>query len=135
VTCPPDNPARSAQAQRAWGVVKTDRDRFDALRAAYLDASGALQAHVITLELKYGGSTQWASTTEKRKLEQLRARQHRAGDKLFALIQRVSPRDWSTGVPTCYVYGELSWDDATRPLAEPLAVSPPCAYGHTAAMR
>lgn len=114
--------------------TKNNRARFDALRAQYVAAHEAEWSYEIGLISKYG-QVYWASTAEKRKWAQLTARTERAAAKLFALIDAVSPRNWRSGVPAHWVSEQLSWEDATRPLNEPLAVTPPLAYGHTEAMR
>lgn len=115
----------------------SDRERWEKLRADYLTTSRAARDIDIQLSLKYGPGFQlgWASKTEQKKLHQLRQRLDRIGDKMFAILERVSPRDWSRGVPTHWLREKLSWEDAVRPLGEPLSVTPPLAYGATSPMR
>lgn len=108
--------------------------RWEKLRADYLAARREYDDLTIKLDVKYG-KREWASRTEKKKLDQLRKRMDRIGDKMLAMLDQVSPRDWHSGVPAHWVYGSLSWEDAIRPLSEPLSVTPPLAYGHTSPMR
>ena len=112
----------------------SDRDRWEKLRADYLATSRALQDLDIKLSVKYG-RREWASTTEQKKLDQLRQRRDRTANKMFDLAERRSPRDWGRGVPFHWIASSLSWDDVIRPLNEPLSGTPPLSYGATTPMR
>lgn len=115
----------------------TSREQFDALRTRYLRASDALAAREIALAAKYGLSCQpaWYSAAERKRLSILRERADKAGDAFTDHLATISPRDWSYGVPVLWIYGKLTYEDAVRPLNEPLSVSPPLPYGATRAMR
>ena len=115
----------------------SDRDRWEKLRADYLATDRARLDLDIQLHVKYGPGFrhEWASKTEQKKLEQLRDRLDRIGNKMSAILDKVSPRNWGYGVPAHWVYSSLSWEDAIRPLGEPLSVTPPLAYGSTQPMR
>ncbi len=115
----------------------SDRDRWEKLRADYLAADSARRDLSIQLSLKYGPGfqTSWASKAEQKKVEQLRNRLDRIRGKMFAIVERVSPRDWGRGVPAHWIASDLSWDDVVRPINESLSVTPPLAYGATSPMR
>jgi len=107
----------------------THRERFDKARAAVLVARKAHDDRRRALEFKYGGTTTWASTGERRSLERLRAGMDRADARIFKLLEK-APRDWTRGVPSYWVAECLTYDDAFRPTSEPLSVEPPRAYGY-----
>jgi hypothetical protein len=109
--------------------------RFHKLRAQWLEAYAAYEKQLISLRVKYGGHTEWASRGEQKKLEQLDGRVKRLGEKIFALVQKASPRDWSYGVPAGYIYRDVPWEDVVRPVGEPLSRTPPLAYGQTEPFR
>lgn len=109
------------------------RAKFDALRVRYLAAKEKFDEHCSAMRVKYGGDYQdsWLRAGERRAEEKIRGKVATAGDALFARVQAVSPRDWSYGVPVCWVYENLTWEDAVRPAGEPLSVVPPLSYGST----
>lgn len=109
-------------------------ERWKKLRADYLVADREYDALDIELSVRYG-RREWAPKAQLNKLEQIRKRKGRIGDKMLALLDQVSPRDWHQGVPAHWIYSSLKWEDAIRPLNEPLSVTPPLAYGHTSPMR
>jgi hypothetical protein len=111
----------------------TDREKWGKLRADYLATRRAFDDLDIQLSVKYGPGFQrgWASKTEQKKVDQLRQRLDRTRGKMFAIVERVSPRDWGRGVPAHWIASDLSWEDAVRPINEPLSVTPPLAYGAT----
>ena len=115
----------------------SDRERWEKLRADYLATSRTFRDLDIQLSVKYGPGFQrgWASKAEQKKVEQLRNRLDRIRGKMFAIVERVSPRDWGRGVPAHWIASDLSWEDAVRPINEPLGVTPPLAYGATSPMR
>lgn len=110
----------------------TDKKRWDDLHAAYARAHEAELAYEIELSAKYGHNfqRQWLSKGQRDKLESLQARKDKIGEKIFELITRVSPRDWSSGVPSWWVQSKLTWEDAIRPANEPLSVVVPGSYGY-----
>ncbi len=106
--------------------------RFCTARGRYQTAYAALQDHEIDLAVKYGRcAREWCSTKEKRRTEQLRAALDRASAAFHKLLATLSPRDWSYGVPSHWLCLHLSYEDATRPVGEPLSVVPPLSYGST----
>lgn len=117
----------------------TPREKFDALRAKYVKARDALGAINVALHVKYGrgGSDgkdvpdSWLKTTELIKRGKARAKVDEAGDAFYAHLQAISPRDWGSGAPVRWLYEDLTWEDAVRPVGEKLSVVPPLAYGCT----
>lgn len=117
--------------------VDKARARFDALRARYVELTQKRDAHDDAMRAKYGSGyyESWLKRSEKLRSEKLRNAYEAVGDKLFAHVQAISPRDWSRGVPMCWVLMDLTYEDAVRPLGEPLSVVPPMSYGATEVMR
>ncbi len=113
-----------------------DRARFDALRAKYLAAKKRCDDLDIALAVKFGRSYErsWLKAGDRKALERAQAARDKAGDALFDHVQSFSPRDWSCGVPADWVRESLTYEDAARPAGEALSVTPPLAYGVTAAM-
>lgn len=111
--------------------------KFDALRKRYLKAADALANLEIALSAKYGLSSRpdWYTGAERKKLTALRERIDKATDAFTGHLGRISPRDWSYGVPVRWICETLSYEDAVRPTSEPLSVRPPLAYGATQARR
>ena len=109
----------------------SDKKKWDELHAKLVAASEAELAYEIELGAKYGHNfqSQWLSKGQKTKLEALRAKKDKIGAKIYELVTRVSPRDWSYGVPAWWVRSELTWEDAIRPKNEPLSVVVPGSYG------
>jgi hypothetical protein len=107
-------------------------EQWHKLRSDYLEAERAYDDLDNELSYKYGSKHghEWASRIERKKLDQLRKRKDRIGEKMFAILDKVSPRDWHHGVPAHWIYSKLSWEDAIRPANEPLSVAPPTAYGY-----
>jgi len=116
---------------RSAAKMSANKARWDALRASFLVADEAARAQEIAMRVKWGdaGWRNWASKGEKSKLERLEDRRDKIGGKLFDLLQKVSPRDWSSGAPVFWIYRDLTWEDATRPANEPLSVVVPAPYG------
>lgn len=112
----------------------SDRARWDNLHATYAAKRAALDELDRELSLKYGGpggryQTSWLSAGAKTKLERLRASADKVGDKIYDLVTKISPRDWSHGAPAYWIREKLSWEDATRPVNEPLSVVVPAPWG------
>lgn len=127
-----------AYERRRLESPAADRRRWDDLHAAYSIARDAYDQLEMQLSLKYGGSNlsswrSWIAKGERDKLERLRARLDKAGDKIYELLVRISPRGeaWLSGVPTWWVLNKLTWEDAVRPAGEPLSVEVPIAWGAT----
>lgn len=112
------------------------RERFDALRARYIAARVKQEEHYAALRFKYGGEYKdsWLRAGERNLEDRLSAAVDKAGDALFAHVQAISPRDWSVGVPVSWVLEDLTFEDAERPVGEPLSVVPPLSYGSTRPM-
>lgn len=113
------------------------RAKFDGLRARYAELTRKRDAHDDAMRAKYGSgySESWLKRSEALVLAKLRNAREVVGDKLFEHVQAISPRDWSRGVPMYWVLMDLTYEDAVRPLGEPLSVVPPMSYGATEAMR
>lgn len=109
------------------------RKRFDALRSKYLAAKAKREDQLVSFRARYGSEYQdsWLSPPDRKRKERLNAAVDKAGDALFAHVQAISPRDWSFGVPLCWVLSDLTFEDAVRPIDEPLSVVPPLSYGST----
>jgi hypothetical protein len=104
--------------------------KFDKARAAVLATRAVRDATFGELERKYGPgvSLGWTCGQERKRAEKVRERHEHAQDAMFRVLED-SSRDWRSGVPVAWVTEELTYDDAVRPLDEPLSVVPPCAYG------
>lgn len=87
------------------------------------------------LTIKTGGNVRWASATERKKLDKLDAQRERVGEKMFAMLEKHSPRDWMHGVPSWWIYSKLTWADAMKAPGEPLSTSPPAAFGYRESVR
>lgn len=112
-----------------------DRRRFEQIRERYIQAEEAYQEAEIKLGARWGHARNWKTylkAADRKRLERLSAAKEREKDKFFELLQRISPRDWSYGVPSHWVVEKLPYEDAIRPANEPLSVEPPMAFGATA---
>lgn len=113
--------------------MSTERNRvkFDALRAKYLAARAKRDAYESVLRARYIGEYEnsWLAAAERKKRDRLYAAADKAGAAFLAHVRSFSPRDWDRGVPTYWLYGELTYEDAARPATEPLSVEPPLAFG------
>lgn len=120
--------------------LAADKTRWDKLHAQYKTAYDAALDFRLGLERRYGASgsssmwRSWITAGERNKLEKLEARRDKIGDKIFDLVTKVSPRDWSTGAPAFWVRSELTWEDAIRPVGEPLSVVVPAPWGARAGL-
>jgi hypothetical protein len=118
-------------------ATSSDKKRWDDLHAAYAKAEDAESAYGLSFVSKYGSQYErsWLTRGQQKKLEDLRDRKDKIGDKIFELVERVSPRDWSHGVPAHWIRRDLTWEDAIRPKSEPLSVVPPLSYGSSTPMQ
>jgi hypothetical protein len=107
--------------------------KFDKLRERYLARTKKLDEHKLQIHSKYGDgwSDGWLANADRRKLESERDQVGKTGDAFFEYLTSISPRDWSYGVPSFWLYESLSFADAVRPVDEPLSVVPPLSYGST----
>lgn len=106
----------------------TKREKFEALRAKYIVARDAAEAMEMAMSEKYG-NRRYLSNSERVRFDRLRAKQHKAGEAFSRHLDKISPRDWSYGVPAAWLYESLRFEDATRPANEPLSEVPPLSYG------
>ena len=111
----------------------SDKARWEKLRAQFIAAHEAAREQEINMRVKYGDANwrHWASKGDRNKLDKLQDRASKIGDKLLEILYRVSPRGdaWRTGAPVYWIYEKLSWEDAIRPVNEPLSVVVPAPYG------
>lgn len=113
--------------------------KLDSLRAKWEKLQGEFRkvhAEIEDLDrhlaLKYGpGHLAWIGRGERAKLDKLKKKQDRFQGKIFDMAEAISPRNWASGVPSFWISSSLTFDDMIRPLAEPLSVVPPLAYGAT----
>lgn len=110
------------------------RAQWDAAQAKWRELDKRLDTHRNALSFKYG-EAKWASRTEKAQSEKLYAQMSKISDKIFGWLDQMTDRRWTSGVPSHWVAGELSYDDARKPASVPLSVVPPLAYGATSPLR
>lgn len=119
--------------------MRTAEKKFAALRERCVAAHTALAEYKAAMQRKYGFHYDaWIhqmTTAEDRKHDSLQKKRDKADDKLFALLDKISPRNWRSGAPAHWVATKLPYEDAVRPLDERLSVTPPIAYGHREPMR
>jgi hypothetical protein len=126
--------------RRGYSAV-ADKKRWDALHASHATARSAARDYESELRGRYGwGDSNWRSwitRTERGKLERLEARADKIGDKIVDLLLRISPRGeaWRTGAPAWWIREKLSWEDATRPVGDPLSAVVPAPYGRTEGLK
>lgn len=107
-----------------------DRQRFESAQRRYREAEERRETFRRAMLAKYGRldpPRAWMTRGEIDRLERIRRAEDRAGDALFAVLDRVSPRGWRSGPPFAWVMTELSWEDAATSGA--LSAVPPCGYG------
>ena len=114
--------------------LEEQKAKFDKLRAQYLEANSAFGDFDITLKVAYGQS-EYASASERKRLDALGRRKSKIGDKIYDILDDVSPRRWRSGAPAWWVVSKLSWEDAIKPLGVSLSVVPPLSYGASEPMR
>lgn len=111
----------------------SDKKRWDDLHAKLAAANAVQLAYEIELGAKYGHnfSPSWLSKGQKTKLDALRAKKDKIGDKIIDLLVQVSPRGdtWLSGVPAWWLREKLTWEDAIRPTNETLSVVVPGSWG------
>jgi hypothetical protein len=108
----------------------TKRERFEYLQSQARAARADRATFRIDLEVKYGsGNVAYASRGERKRLEQLDAREKRTFDRFFKFLETLSPRAWGIGFPCSWLVYSLTFDDACTRGA--LSVVPPAAFGYT----
>lgn len=111
----------------------SDEAKFSLLRDAYVRARAQLDEYESTLARKHGSGWRpyWLKASEEKSLNSKRDAAHITGRKFYDHLAAISPRDWSYGVPIHWLYEHLTYEDAVRPVDEPLSVVPPLSYGAT----
>jgi hypothetical protein len=114
--------------------VRVQRAKFDSLRAKYISAKEKYRDLDIAFSVRYGSSYDhsWLKAADRKKLDGALSITDKAGSALYEYVKAISPRDWSYGVPIHWIYEDLTFEDAIRPLNEKLSVSPPPSYGNAA---
>jgi hypothetical protein len=103
--------------------------KFEAARRAYLAAQERRCAHQDAMRQKYGpgcSSVYWTKG-EREKGERIDAAIDRSSDRMFAVLDAVSPRNWRRRVSWAWIMEHLTWEDATT--SGPLSETPQAAYG------
>jgi hypothetical protein len=135
----PDAPPRreaAPQRRAAEEARGSDRERWDKLQSEFRRLTDEMTKVESEAHVKWGPhGLRYASRTLQTKHGKLVASRNRVYEKIFAMTQKLSPRDWGTGVPTHWIAGKLTFDDMVRPQSEPLSVTPPLAYGATTPMQ
>jgi hypothetical protein len=108
--------------------MASNRERFEKLQASIRELDRQQTDYAIDLRVKYS-AVHYAKPAERKRLDAMRERINRLADKLFAIIDADSGRDWHSGVPWHWIVTSLSYDDMTT--RGQLAVVPPPAYGYT----
>ena len=103
------------------------RDRFNKLQEQVRALDATRTELEIDLRVKYSAVC-YASKTERKRLDALRARIDKTADRLFAMLDEISPRGWRSGAPWHWIITQLTYDDAVS--SGQLAVVPPPAYGY-----
>jgi hypothetical protein len=125
--------AKGRGANEARG---SDRERWEKLQGEFRRLTDEMTKVEVEAHVKWGPhGLRYASRALQTKHQRLKASRDRVYEKIFAMTQKLSPRDWGTGVPTWWVAGKLTFDDLVRPIGEPLSVTPPLAYGATRPMQ
>lgn len=84
----------------------------------------------IELDSRYG-SVSWNcwKASERKQYQTILERSSKAQDRLFAVLEDVGSRDWSSGVPVRWIVENITWEMATTNDTIPI---PPPAYGQDA---
>ncbi len=90
-------------------------ERYLAIQSAWREAAQRLATHDREMRSKYG-SVRWelyASRTERVRLERLRAREQRAEERMYALLDTTPAGErWRSGVGCPFVYREMTYAQA-----------------------
>jgi len=111
----------------------SDKKKWDDLRAALAKTDSEQETLESALRGKYGMNYQrsWLGRGDQARLDKLREKADKIGEKIYEIADRLSPRRWDQGVPSWWVRHNLTWEDMTRPADEPLSVVVPGAYGYS----
>lgn len=111
--------------------TKADYSKFQQLRAKWIVQQAKRQALESKLRGYYGGDYQssWLKSSERKKLDAMRAAEDKISTAMFDLLDRVATRDFKSGVPSYWVMEHLTWEDATG--TGPMGKTPPAAYGYS----
>lgn len=105
-------------------------EKFEAIRRRYLAAAERRSQAADSVRLRYGPSGYvYATKAERERRDRADAAMSRESDKMFALLDKVSPRRWRSGVAAWWVMERLSWEDAIT--TGPLSTLPQPGYGTT----
>lgn len=103
-------------------------EMLELLRSKWRAERGKASALRQKIEDKYGRPFYINAPWRKREMiDRATKREDKAADRIFAWLEKYSPRSWRTGVPAHWVCESLTYDDALTPGR--LSVTPPCAYG------
>lgn len=113
---------------RSVSEIVTDEDLFNRHRAAYNAAQERIDA-IREKHIRSHGefNRAWMSASDQRKLESANKADEKARDAMFALLDRISPRYWRSGVASHWVMTELTYADAIT--HGPLSTLPDGGYG------
>jgi hypothetical protein len=110
----------------------TNDKKFAAIRERYDKSQERLGAIQDVFLKKYGLTSppsSWLTKGELAKLTAAHAAETKEHDKMFALLDDISPRNWRSGIAAWWVLNHLTYDDAiTR---GPLSTTPTAAYGYS----
>lgn len=103
-----------------------NRERFEKAQRAYIAAVDAMRVHECERIAKVGEKRWRTERLFDKRYAALGARRDRAVERVFAVLKS-SPRDWENRTPFDWVCRSLTYEDAVRPVSEPLSVVPPLA--------
>lgn len=116
-------------------ATAADKKRWDDLHVALAKVEADKLEFERGIWARYGGDYQrsWLTRGEQNRFDAFRERAGKVEDKIFDLVVRISPRGdaWKHGVPGHWVTHDLTWEDAIRPVGEPLSVVVPPSWGNT----
>lgn len=78
---------------------------------------------------KFDPPQSWLTKAERAKLDSFRRQEGRVLDKMMALLDKISPRNWRSGAPVSWVMTELTYPDAITD--GELHAIPPAPYGYS----
>jgi hypothetical protein len=108
------------------------RESFEAIRRRHSAAQERLAKIEDALRRKYGQTnppSSWMTAGEYDKRERAQAAVSKEWDKMFDLLDDISPRSWRSGVAAWWIVEKLSFEDATT--LGPLSETPQPGHGTT----